>query len=461
MLDSETPLTPDWWLLRLGRRLRDREPWLTWWWRYYTGDQPLPQAPRKVSQAYLDFQKKARTNFCAMPVSAGVHRMQAIGVTDGAGESMDLPWRWWQANKLDARQKAVYRTALSQSVAYVMVGKHPRRTMPDGSARPLVTPEHPRECIVEHDPSTGERIAGLKAWYDSVNREGRATVFLPDQIVEYTTGSHAPGARLPWGPTNWERNVEQTNTYGQVPLVPFPCQPELGQDPEPEFGRVMGIQDRINLSTLNRMTAERYSAFRQKYVSGHKFRKSTDPATGLETVEQPFVPDPGSVWASEGENTKFGEFSQTDLMGYLKTAEQDIRTMFVLTSTPAYYMPGDLVNISTDTITALDTNHVARVSEHLATFGEAWEEVLELCGIVAGSDEDFSSAEVRWEDPRQLNPAVIADMGSKKRSMGYPLPMVAEDMGESPARVDRLRTEAAAEQLLAPQSNTGESPEVP
>lgn len=73
-----------------------------------------------------------------------------------------------------------------------------------------------------------------------------------------------------------------------------------------------------------------------------------------------------------------------------------------------------------------------------------------IAGKVAGSERDFTAAEVRWKDPRQLNPAVIADMGSKKRAMGYPLALVAEDLGDSPQRIKRLRSEAAAEALTAP-----------
>lgn len=41
-------------------------------------------------------------------------------------------------------------------------------------------------------------------------------------------------------------------------------------------------------------------------------------------------------------------------------------------------------------------------------------------------------------------------MGSKNRAMGYPLTLVAEDMGDSPQRINRLRAEAAAKALTAP-----------
>lgn len=446
LTEADKPRTPDWWLLRLGRKLRDRHDQLDFWKGYYRGDgQRLPIGPSGAVRAYLDFQQKARTNFCMLPVEADVHRLRANGITDGTGKAIPEAWRWWLQNKLNARQKVVYRTALSQAESYVSVGEHPRH-----ERRPLIVPEHPRQVIHETDPATGEVMAALKAYHDDVDGIAVAVVATDDgKMFRYETEQRSAKARLPWGANNWTLVKDKERTFDRPPLVPFTYQPDLDEDPEPVFARIIDIQDRINLGVLNRMTAERYSAFRQKYVTGATFKKEVDQETGLETVVNPYKPDPGALWANENANARFGEFSQTDLMGYLKVYETDIRTLFVLTSTPAYYMPGDLINVGSDTVVALDTNHVAKIHEEQDNFGESWEEVFQLAAQVAGYDGDLSDAEIWWKDARQLNPAVVADMGSKRRAMGYPLTMVAEDMGDAPARVERLRTEAAAEQMLA------------
>ncbi|MGW6531466.1 phage portal protein [Streptomyces venezuelae] len=448
MLD-DTPGSPDWWLLRLGRRKRDRRKDLDRWWNYYCGKHPLPSLPKNAAQAFLEFQRKSRTNFCRPVADAPVHRLQVLGVTSGDGNPDDDALRWWQANRLDSRQKQVYRTAMAQAQAYVIVGPHPTRTEESGKPSPLITAEHPRQVIVEHSPATGERAAALKAWWDDIDRVGRAIVFLPHGLQRYVTPERR-GEQLPWGPESWVADGEfETHDLGAVPVVPFECRPNLMEEPEPEFAGVLDIQDRINLGVLNRMTAARYSAFRQGYVTGHKFRKRTDPATGLEVVEQPFVPGPSSLWASEGENVKFGQLDATDLSGFLKEHESDVRDMLVLSHTPAYYFASDLVNISADTVNALDVNHLAKVGEHQETFGESWEDVLALSAAQAGVERDYSQAEVRWADARRLNPSVIADAASKKHAVGYPLAILAEDMGESPQRVRRITSEAAGAALLA------------
>lgn len=443
MLD-DTPETPDWWLLRLGRQLRERHKKLDVWWDWYRGDHPLPHVPAKAEHAFREFQRRARTNFLGTIASAPVHRMSVLGVTDGAGEEDREAWRWWQQNKLDSRQKLVYRTAMALGEGYVSVGSDPQ-----DPRRPVITPEHPRQVIIEHD-ALGRPAAALKAWHDDIYGVGRAEVHIPGYLIRYRTPDDRPcGGRLPWGPDSWVQDGEPQKA-GDIPIVSFPCLPELGEEPEPLFARVIDIQDRINLGVLNRMTAERYSAFRQKWVTGHKFATRIDPVTGLTLAENPFVPSPGAVWASEGTDVKFGESSQTDLLGYLKTHESDVRDMLVITHTPAYYFASQLINISADTVNALDINHLAFVREQLATFGEAWEDVNSLAAGVAGVERDYTESEIRWQDPRQGNPAVMADMATKLKAVGYPLPVIAERLGESPQAIRRISSGQAAEALLLP-----------
>lgn len=445
LTESETVRSPDWWLLFLGRKLAERSKDLTLYRRYYTGKHPLPQGfdrtmDRRSYEAWLEFQRKARLNFCKVPVTATVHRQVALGMTDDKGNEDKAAWRWWQLNHLDARQKQLYRQLGSTGLAYLMVGPHPRE-----ARRPLITIEDPGEVITYPDPETGEVQTALKAWFDEIDGLPRATLYYQDQLFRYTGTQGSP--KVTWNRRFWTPSKDAPNIIGRPPVVQFERDPDT-DTPEPDFWDIRDGQDRLNLSILNRMTIERYAAHPQKWASGTTVKKERDPLTGLEIPVNPYRPGPDSVWINESSDGKFGYIPAADLLQLLKSHEFDIRGMFVLTSTPAYYMPLDLVNVSTDTVMALDSNHVAKVNELNTLLGEGIEDAWAMAAVVAGDDRDFTSHELRWADPRQLNPAVIADMGTKKRSMGWPLSMVAEDMGESPQRIERLKTESAAEKLL-------------
>lgn len=452
MLDETPDLdNPDYWLLTLGRRMRKRDGQLAQWWDYYRGRPPLPQLPRKEQDEFQQFQRKARTNFCGLVANATVHRVHALGVTNADGEPDIAAARWWQRNRLLSRQKLVWRSAMSQSVGYMLVGEHPTRVEDDGGPSPLITAESPHECIVETDPATGDPFVGLKAIHDPITGHGKARVFFDDVTFPYITREPCT-PRLPWGPDSWvpaSSDAGEPHDLGLLPLVPFERTPDIGELPEPEFACVMDVQDRINLGILNRMNASRHAGFPQKWIKGHKFSKRRDPDSGLITVENPFVSGPGNVWASEGENAAFGQYAAADLTGFLREHESDVRDMLILSQTPAYYYASDLVNISADTVNALDVLHVAKVREHIYAFQEGLEDVTTLAARVAGSDQDYTEAVVRFADPRSLNPAVLADAATKLKSIGYPLDVIAEDMGETPERVRRIKAGAASQALLA------------
>lgn len=449
---DDTPESPDWWLTRLGRKLRDRQGKLDYWWRYYSGDQPMPQGPDNAVQAWIDFQRMSQTNFIQMVVDATVHRSVVMGVNASDGSLDADAWAWWQANRLDARQAQVYRLALAQSIAYVSVGLDP-----DREGQPLITAEHPRETVTEESPETGRVVAAVKFWYDPIRRRGRCNVYLPDRTVRYVTGERGPG-RLPHTSRSaWERmsddqwpDGELVHDMGIVPIVPFRSRYDLGEEPEADFARVLDIQDRINMGVFNRMTAERYGAFRQKYVTGFEMDVETDPVTGLEiAVKPPFKQSPSELMIAPDPDVKFGEFSQTDISGYLRAHEADVRAMLLLTHTPGYYYATDLVNLSADAVTALDINHVAKVRQLQAEWGEAWEDVLRIAALVAEDDTNRDSIEVRWQDPRSINPSVLADQAVKLSQAGYPIAVIAEKTGESPQRIQAITGAAASQALLA------------
>jgi hypothetical protein len=122
-----------------------------------------------------------------------------------------------------------------------------------------------------------------------------------------------------------------------------------------------------------------------------------------------------------------------------------MRAFAATTITPVYYLPGDLVNIGSDTVAALDAGHINKVRQAHTVFGEGAEETLQLMADIAELNVDLTESEVVWMRPETFNPAAAADFMVKLVSAGVPLPMAAEEVGWSPQRVEALRTEMAAE----------------
>ena len=447
-------LTPIEWLGRLGKKIVDRRPTIDKWRDYYDGEQDLPQGPSQDRQAFQEFQRSARTNLCLLCAESMVHRTQINGFRTTSGDSdSSAVWKLWQAAKLDARQFGIWRKAYSRSAAYLTVGVDPRRPK-----TPRVTIEGPENVIVETDPADGSRrLAALRLWHDDIAKRWFATLYLPGPSPDRpgqryhwwtrneTKAEAASESMLSWGPQTWELRDEPQRSLPDVPVVPF-LNGDEGEDPRAEFEVGRDIQNRLNLTVLNRITADRYAAFRQRGLLN--FSPETDPVTGA-TIS-PFPPGVHQIWtvpppeAGDPEPRMF-DFQQTDTQGILRAVESDMRAFAAVTITPVYYLPGDLVNIGADSIAALDAGHISKVRQRHTVFGEGVEDTLQLMATVAELDLDLTSSEVVWMRPETFNPAAVADFASKLTAAGFPLPMVAEEIGWSPQRVEQLRGEMAAQ----------------
>lgn len=444
-------LSPFEWLQRLGPKLIKRGEAIAYWRRYYHGDHDLPAGPSQHKEAFVRFQRLARTNLCLLCAESMVHRMCATGYRDNSqGRAQDnAVWQLWQDAKLDARQFGIYRKAFSRSASYVTVGVDPRKPR-----TPRVTIEGPETVIVETDPGEPwRRLAALRLWHDDIAKRWLATLYLPGERYHWQTRhEHKTPTRTPalgWDEASWEPRGDPGRSLPNVPVVPF-LNCDEGDSPVAEFDPGIDVQNRLNLTILNRLTAERYGAFRQRGLVNYE--PEEDSATGL--VISPFNPGIDQVWTvppneiGQPEPRLF-DFAQTDTSMMLRGAEADMAAFCSITLTPLYYMPGDLVNISADTIAALDAGHIAKVKQRMALWGEGLEEVAQLMADVAELDRDLSDGEIVWARPENFQPASVADYATKLVSAQIPVTMVAEEIGWSPQRVQQLRAELAAESLRA------------
>ena len=439
------------WLLWMGPKLVERQVRVAYWRRYFQGHHDLPSGPSQNRETFERFQRKARTNLCRLSVESMVHRTRVIGYRTGTegprGWNGNPVWALWQRARLDARQFTIWRKAGSLSTAYAIVGVDPRVPL-----RPLVTIEGPENVIVEYDPGDPtRRLAALRLWHDPHAKRWMATVYVDgmrhhwETAKEYKEGAHE---RLTFTAATWRERQDPTRSLPGVPVVEF-ANGDEGEDPVAEFDVGIDVQDRLNLTLLNRLTSERYAAFRQNALMN--FVPEEDEVTGLPLA--PFSPGADQVWTvpppeqAGDPEPKLISLPQTDTSGMLRAVEADMRAFAAVTLTPVYYLPGDMINIAADAITALDAGHVAKIEQREAQWGEGLEEVLEMMAQVAGLEEDLSAAEVVWARPGTFNPAQVADYAAKLTAAGYPLTVVAERIGDTPQQIAQLRTELTARSM--------------
>lgn len=427
--------SPEWWLNRLYDRLKDQREYAEMMRRYYDGNPPLSPIADKAREAFRRLLKQARLNICGLVVDATAERMQVDGIRLGDSETGDPEaWRIWQANRLDADSDMMITEAVKVSKSLGLVAPNPK-----DSRTPIVTPEDMTQAVLAYEPGQRRaRAAGLKCWLDDWTGLTMATVYLPSGLMKYQAKTPKAGEV---GPPRWERREvgkepwPAPNVLGEVPLVELPNRPDLLGNAYSELHDVLDIQDRLNKTLIDRLMAQEFAAFRQRWMTGYEI-----PTDENGQPIEPFKSAVDRLWIVEDENVKFGEFDATDLKPYLAAVEADIQHMAARTRTPSQYLLGEMVNISGDALKAAESGLVSKVRQRMRPFGEGIEEIVRLYLKAAGDTRDASRCEVIWHNPEFRTEGELVDALTKMDKLGVPREALWERWGASQTEIARWKT---------------------
>lgn len=427
-------------------------------WDYYRGDHPLPWAPQQIRDAYRAYLRMSRCNWCKLVVKAPSERLRVMGLRFSSSDGGDTKaWeRHWQGNRLDAESRLVHIAALVARRGFVLVWPTP------GGGPPSITAEDASQVAVAYEPgSRWVRAAAVKTFVNRRAKRAYATVWTPDQVNQWwaeLTTPMSPDAKVSLAKTNWQPwddpdngiVAEADNPLGTVPMVEFVADPSLRAEPLGELdGGVTDIQDRINKTILDRVVTSNFQSFRQRWAIGLEIPQD-DQGNDVE----PFRMAVDRLLTSENPDTRFGEFAEAPLDGYLKAVESDIQHLAAITRTPPHYLLGQSGAFpSGESLKATETGLVAKVMELRDSFTESWEEVMRLA-LRADQDEraDDMALSMIWKDPESRTIAEVVDAAVKLDAIGVPWREVMSFIGYSPTDVDRLeqeRDEEAATALLS------------
>ena len=184
------------------------------------------------------------------------------------------------------------------------------------------------------------------------------------------------------------------------------------------------------------LVASEFGAFRQRWVTGMEIPR--DPETN-QPVE-PFRAAVDRLWMSENPEVKFGEFSSTDLVPYVKSVEMLVQHVASQTRTPPHYFYLSGQFPSGESIKSAETGLVAKARRKMRHLSESWEEVMRLAFAVEDDERaDFAAAETIWADPESRTEGEHVDATLKKKALDVPIQQLWEDLGYSPQQIERFR----------------------
>ncbi len=450
--------TPEEWLTALGKRLDQRYWTLKKYDDYYRGDHRLQFASTKFREAFGSLFSEFADNFCELVVDSVEERLNVEGFRMGTDTQADKDaWAIWQRNNLDAESQIAHTEALVKRESSVLVWR-------GDDGQPVITVEDPLEMVVAYSASNRrQRTAAMKRW---VGEDGllNATLYLPDGIYKFVSRQkHEWFSSATWTEhvkIEWERREVDgeswplANPLNIVPVVPLVNRPRLIGAGESEIASIIPLQDAVNKLVSDLLLASEFGAFRQKWASNVELE--IDQVTGQ--PKEPYKVAVDRLWiapppANGDAETKFGEFSQTDLAPYVKAIDTIVQHMASITRTPQHYFIQNSGGQppSGESIKSAETGLVSKARRKMRHFGESWEEVIRLgFAVMEDPRANVTSAETIWRDPESRTEAEHVDALVKMGSLGVPREALWERWGATPQEIARWKGMQAAESLLSP-----------
>lgn len=389
--------------------------------------------PKGATEEYHKLIEQSRFNILPLLVASVANNLFIDGYRSGNKDRKNSPvWDVWQANRMDARQAGIWRSALTYGYGYT-------RVLPgdlNGKPSALITPFSPfRVTTLYRDPINDEwpeyALTVSAPYVDYAGDGGRVVeIAVYDETSVYTMTVPAGVAAVPtygqplpvYGSFQFDmsRVKPLQHGLGVTPIVRF-CADRNDLDDGSE-GVVEGMipaQSRLNQTTFNLNIAEQYAAFKQKYVTG-----MVVPEDENGNPTEPFNTSVTRMFIAEDETTKFGEFSETPLDGYLSSRD---KTLLHVTSArqipPTTLVVGPVANVSAEALAALDNSHKQDIAEKRTSLGEDAEQMFRLAGKAAGIADAWedTTASVRWRDTTPRSLAQTADAyGKYAQLLGVP-----------------------------------------
>ena len=434
---------------KIGKQFSDQIAQNRWyqleeWDRYMRGDFGSASLPSTnhtaVAREYNDLLNRADLPICSLVVNAVTERLQVTGFRDPESDAADeMLWEWFQSSKMDGRQQLLYNDALTFGESYMSVTP--------GGDMPVFRAESPLNMVVQLDPVDPMRVM-------TAAKQVKDYGWLYDDVFIYSLFYDRTQ------PTGWKVIDRIEHNAGQCPIVRFANRVDSRGRTMSEISLVASIQRRIQQTVFDRLLVQRAAAWRQRWVSGIAVDVDEDG-----NAVPPFNIGVDQLVISEDPDTKFGDWAASSFGDHMNAVDMDIRQAAAVTQTPPHLLaPHTISNISAEALVALEAGLSAKVADRQLTFGETWEEALQMGGRIVGVDVR-DEIETVWADLERRSDAQKVDSALKLRSMGLPMPFLLERIGLTPqatARVmDALESEQAQQAAVSAASfglASGQSP---
>lgn len=383
---------------------------------YYNGSHRLNFASSKFRNKFGARLQSLNDNLCKPVVNAPVARLEVINFSDEKSEIDDKAWQIWKQNKMPLLAKSVHREAFRVGFSFVIVWQNLQ------TKKAKIDVQNSNNIAMWKNEETGSTSMACKLW--TQDELYYLTLYYPDRIEKYVT--QRKHKNFPSKAEYFiEREQPSENPFGVVPVFKFSATEDVSFIKD-----VIPLNDALNKTFCDLMVGAEYNSIRQRFTTGIQYEK--DEETGKPII--PFEHE-DQVWSSENETAKFGEFTDTNLEQFLKSADSMRQEIARLTGIPAHYFNiqgGDFP--SGQALRTAEARFISLIEESQLSFGESWALVMDLCLRIENESAD-SQIEVQWRDASPVSESEKLANGLLKQQLGVSTEIVLSELGYTETQI--------------------------
>ncbi|MGC4928070.1 phage portal protein [Streptomyces sp. DT117] len=393
---------------------------------YLHGRHDDPYMPPSADGEYRLLARRAVSNWMPLLVGTPAQALYVDGYRPGKSadglpaevQTTSMEWSHWQRSRLDARQAAVYRGALTYGHSFTVTEKGAAgrvRTKGLSALRTSAVFEDPANDDIPHAALT------VTAWPQGEMR-GKARMW--DALHEYALTFRSLG-------DDEGVTVTRVRRHGatECPVTRFAALVDLEGRTLGVIEPMIALQDRINQTLFDLLVAQTYASVKVRTATGMAPPIRRNPETGEPVLDDDGNPIPLPInhnarrfLFAEDADVKFGSLDETPLGGFIDSVDMSIRHLAAVSQTPPHHLLGQIANLSAEALLAAETALSRKISEFRTAFGECWERVFRVSAELAGQGEtDDYQGEVIWRDMESRSLAQAADaLGKLREQLGIP-----------------------------------------
>ena len=194
------------------------------------------------------------------------------------------------------------------------------------------------------------------------------TVELIDEIAVYRMTCKGDGENL----SDWTYVTTEEHDLGVTPLVRYTNMTDLDGRHTGEVEPFIPLAKRMDQSMFDRLIVQRFGAWKVRFITGLQRPQGMSESEYQNSLLKMKIND---FLIATSDKTKFGTLDETQLDGFIKAREADIRDYAAVSQVPPYMMLGISANMQAESLAAARSALMAKSAERREGLGESHEQL--------------------------------------------------------------------------------------